>query len=82
MATKEIELENRTDTRWVLEHPEGDIHLGQSADRDALERDPIYRPSPVVKLTPAKFGAMPEHSRRTLDTLVARGDVQRREIAA
>jgi hypothetical protein len=78
-----VEIENRTTQRWLLEHPDGVIVIGDERDRVVQgERDPFYQPNPVVTLTRQQLERMPEHSRKMLDKLVARGDFQRRELAA
>lgn len=78
-----IRYENRTRTAWVVEHPDGDLVFGQSVDRDIpdAERDPVHQRSPIVSLDREREARLPEHSRRFLDGLVAKGLVDRREAA-
>lgn len=85
MATKatKIELENRTRTVWLIEHPDGDVILGNSSDRIVKgERDTRYQPDPLQEIPKAKYDSFPAHSRKLIDSLVKRGDLQRRELAA
>lgn len=77
------EYENRTRTRWVLEHPEGDLVFGDSKDRDVpkAERNHNLR-DPVVPISAATLETMPEHSKTFLATLLAKGHVELRRAAA
>jgi len=78
-----IEIENRKRFVWLFEHPDGDVVVGDSADRIvAGERDVRYQPDPRVEIPKAKYDSFPAHSRRLIDSLVKRGDLQLRELAA
>jgi len=88
VASKFIELENQT--RGVLHFPTvkdgketGRLVLGDAADKlvDG-PRDEKMQPNPVQRLTEAQWAALGERNLRALNALIARGDVQRRDLAA
>lgn len=94
MASKFIELENQT--RGVLHFPilskatdtapakeVGRLVLGDAADKIVEgPRDEKLQPSPVQKITEAQWAALGERNLKTLNALIARGDVQRRDLVA
>lgn len=79
-----VQFENRTRAAYVIEHPSGDRIFGQSVDRDIPKdlQDPIHRRSPVVEFSREQFDQLPPHSAKFLDVLVAKGDLDRRDLAA
>lgn len=81
--TGRVELENRSDSIWLFEHPTlGDVVLGADEDRNVKERDPRFQPHPILTLDCADYAALRECDLKTIDFLVKKGDVQRRELAA
>lgn len=84
-----LEFENRTRTRWMLEiaapaagDPPEVVVFGDMIDRNVPNRHPVFQRDPVVRLTPAQYERLTPASRRLLDTLVAKHDIDRRELAA
>jgi hypothetical protein len=77
-----VQYENRTRTRFVIDHPDGDKIFGQSVDRDAPKEalHPVHRPSPVVTFTREEHDRIPEYAQKYLASLVAKGHVDRREL--
>jgi hypothetical protein len=80
-----VEYENRARSRWCLANPAlpgGEVIMGSSADRTVQgERDPVYQPDPVITITGEQDKKWPAGEAAALKALVAKGDVQRRELA-
>ena len=58
------------------------VILGDSADRDVKNADPKLQPSPVIRMTSEEFAELGPRNIRVLRALIAKGDVQLRELAA